>query len=54
MEIVEETLESCQTDDEINTLTHSYTSMLLDISNMHGEVKEKSYGNSQEKNCTNY
>ena len=31
MEIVEETLESCQTEDEINTLTHSYTSMLLDI-----------------------
>ena len=31
MEIVEETLESCQTEDVINTLTHSYTSMLLDI-----------------------
>ena len=41
MEIVEETLESCQTEDEINTLTHSYTSMLLDISNMHGSKREK-------------
>lgn len=41
MEIVEETLESSQTEDEINTLTHSYTSMLLDISNMHGSKREK-------------
>ena len=24
-------VQSCQTEDEINTLTHSYTSMLLDI-----------------------
>ena len=31
IEIVEETLKSCQTEEEIDTLTHSYTSMLLDI-----------------------
>ena len=41
IEIVEETLKSCQTEEEIDTLTHSYTSMLLDISNMHGSKREK-------------
>ncbi len=53
IEIVEETLKSCQTEEEIDTLTHSYTSMLLDISNMHGSKREK-LGNLQEKNYTNY
>ena len=41
IEIVEETLKSCQTEEEIDTLTHSYASMLLDISNMHGSKREK-------------
>ena len=31
IEIVEKTLEMCQEEEEINSLTHSYTSMLLDI-----------------------
>lgn len=40
IEIVKETFEICKTE-EIATLTHSYTSMLLDISNMHGSKREK-------------
>ena len=31
----------CQEEEEINSLTHSYTSMLFDISNMHGSKREK-------------
>ena len=38
---VEGTLEILHTEEEIDTLTGSYTSMLLDISNMHGSKKEK-------------
>lgn len=41
IEIVEKTLEMCQEEEEINSLTHSYTSMLFDISNMHGSKREK-------------
>lgn len=41
IETVEETLKSCQTEGEVDVLTHSYTSMLLDISNMHGSKREK-------------
>lgn len=31
----------CQEEEEINSLTHSYTSMLFDISNMHGSKRKK-------------
>lgn len=41
IEIVEKTLEMCQEEEDINSLTHSYTSMLFDISNMHGSKREK-------------
>ena len=41
IEIVEETLKNCQTEEEVDALTYSYTSMLLDISNMHGSKREK-------------
>lgn len=41
IEIVEGILGICQNEEEIDSLTHSYTSMLLDISNMHGSKREK-------------
>lgn len=38
MEIVEETLESCQTEDEINTLTHSY--QIAWVTYINGKLKD--------------
>lgn len=41
IEIVESVIELGQSEDEIDSITFAYSSMLLDISNMHGSKREK-------------
>ena len=41
IEIVESVLNLSQSEDEIASITYAYSSMLLDISNMHGSKREK-------------
>lgn len=41
IEVVESVIKLSQGEDEIDSITHAYSSMLFDISNMHGNKKEK-------------